>query len=206
MIDIAILRAMAAAGATVDVIITAVELAQAPEVNRRAKDAERKRLERARPRMSEDVHGRHRTVQDTNGHIIERKKVSKKESKKERKISIAADWSPSEDDRAYARSEGWDDQRIGYESKRFHNHYLANGERRASWPACWRKWVTSPYQQPQKNGNGDEKSIVAACDRFIAQNGGMEAAREYVPGSSGPAPLDLDRLKGQASPRLISSR
>src|SRR4051812_28288010 len=85
MIDIAVLRAMAAAGATADVIISAVELAIKPELERRAKDAERKRRDRANknsPRTSTDIHGHPGLSQDTltaSREEEESKKVRKEE-------------------------------------------------------------------------------------------------------------------------------
>jgi uncharacterized protein YdaU (DUF1376 family) len=50
------------------------------------------------------------------------------------------------------------------------------------------------------------KSVLAAADRLIEDLGGMEAARRYVPGSSGPRPLNLDSGIGPPSPKLVSSR
>lgn len=52
----------------------------------------------------------------------------------------------------------------------------------------------------------DPRSAIAAADRLIDKLGGMDAARSYVPGSSGPTPLSLDFGEGAASPKLISSR
>src|SRR4051812_17708549 len=103
--------------------------------------------------------------------------LEKKESKKVGKISIATDWKLTSADCDYARGKGWPDERITTEGERFHNHYLANGEARKSWPACWRNWVTSKYQ----NGNGgqhngragrpapkdDPRSIRGAFDRLF---------------------------------------
>lgn len=74
------------------------------------------------------------------------------QNRSSRKVSISADWKPTDTDREYARTKGWLDSRIDAEGERFHNHYLANGEARKSWPASWRKWVTSPFQNGGQGG------------------------------------------------------
>lgn len=69
MIDVAVLKAMAAAGATVEVVIAAVEAAQLEEQARveakRAKDAARQRLSRGHRVTSCDIDGQSVTSRDT---------------------------------------------------------------------------------------------------------------------------------------------
>lgn len=57
-----------------------------------------------------------------------------------------------------------------------------------------------------RSKTNDPRSAIAAADRLIEGFGGMEAAKSYVPGSSGPTPLRLDFGEGAPSPKLISSR
>lgn len=67
-------------------------------------------------------------------------------------------------------------------------------------PATWLNsgcWSDEPAPQGvYRNAN----SVIAAADRIIDGFGGVEAARGYIPGSSGPQPLRLD--SGPVSPSL----
>jgi ATP-dependent Clp protease ATP-binding subunit ClpA len=116
-----------------------------------------------------------------------------KESKKERKKTISALFDvpddASEENRTFAESKGWQRQRIDSEWQRFRDHSINKGKKHRNVAAAWRNWVTSPYQGAQ---NDDQKSLLASTDWLIDRVGGMEAARAYVPGSSGPTPLRLD--------------
>jgi uncharacterized protein YdaU (DUF1376 family) len=77
-------------------------------------------------------------------------------------------------------------------------------------PATWLnegRWDDQPAPEVSRNGRHDEsKSILAAADRLIEQHGGMEAARAYVPGSSGPRPLALDFGPSPPDIRRLPSR
>ncbi len=67
-------------------------------------------------------------------------------------------------------------------------------------PATWLnqdRWT----DQPAEVQNG--KSVLAAADRIIEQFGGAEAARAYVPGSSGPKPLSMDFGVGPSGVRCL---
>jgi uncharacterized protein YdaU (DUF1376 family) len=118
---------------------------------------------------------------------------------KPKKVSLSAcalptTWQLDEQDAAYAQSKGWLPDRITAEAERFRDHALTKGRTAKNWHAAWRNWVTSPFQKPTNGApsNGRSGSLLDETERFIQQNGGHEAARQYVPGSSGPEPLSLD--------------
>lgn len=231
MIDIAILRAMAAAGATVDMILAAIEAAQAKETvraaDRRAKEAERQkryRLSRVLtrtnaespvvtgcPRDNRDIGLNHSSINGNRvGQLDEHidntlTKSIKKESKRSISAAIDVPEDASEDNRTFAKSKGWDDRKTASEWQRFRDHSLSKGKKHRNVDAAWRNWVTSPFQA-QTGNTPDERSVLKAADRQLDQFGGRAAAANYVPGSSGPRPLSLDYGDEPPSPKLISSR
>jgi hypothetical protein len=242
MIDVTVLEAMAAEGATVAMVIAAVKAAQAIEQQkidvRRAKDAERKRRERGRHAESRGQpvksRGVTRSHADSLPPLFISKKESKGESKKEtvcepkkvhipnaRAFLLPPDWTLDDDGRAYARQKhGWDDQRIDDEAERFRDYALSNGRRQVDWKASWRRWVMSPYRknQPQTNGVPHGRragSVLDAFDRLHEKLKAAGATGDYIPGSSGPIPLE-ELQRGQSNgldwpvcpggPKLISSR
>ena len=201
MTDISLLRK---AGLSDSQILRVLELEQA---ERRAARREQNRINQQNHRSRQQVSAD--GADNADGHIdTSLREIKKKESKK---VSISADWKPTDADREYARSKGWPDARIDAEAERFHNHYLANGEARKSWPASWRKWVTSPYQNSNA-GNGGQThgrrhgSVLDALDRIGERLKAEGASDDYVPGSSGPRPLELDQEMRPINPRLVSSR
>ena len=94
--------------------------------------------------------------------------------------------------------------------ERFRNHARDKGRLSANWPAAWKNWQTSKYNDPQQQrGNGNGRSALAAADKLIDQFGGPEAARRYVPGSAGPkiGPREgeLDLRSSSANNRKLPS-
>jgi uncharacterized protein YdaU (DUF1376 family) len=73
----------------------------------------------------------------------------KSKSKKKGKPStpatvIAADWTASEADRAYARDQGLDNAQIGFQEKSFKEHWRnpdTKAAEKSDWSATWRKWI-----------------------------------------------------------------
>lgn len=67
----------------------------------------------------------------------------------DRKTTIAEDWSPSDDDRAYAASmwSSWTGRTgltapdLSDEAERFRLHHAAAGKRMTDWSAAWKTWV-----------------------------------------------------------------
>lgn len=72
-------------------------------------------------------------------------------SKKVSKISIPDDFEP---DLAYPLSLGWARERAVAEAENFVDYYRASGKKWKDWPAVWRRWCRSPYQDKGRNGNG----------------------------------------------------
>ena len=103
--------------------------------------------------------------------------------KRKPKTTLQDDWNPliAPEDRA--------------ELERFKDHARAHGSLYANWDAAWRNWRTSPYRKANAghaNGNGRAGSILATADKLI-DHLNEQGAGEYVPGSSGPRPLEMDR-------------
>jgi len=132
------------------------------------------------------------------------------ERKKRKKVSISADWKPTDADRDYARSKGWPDARIDTEAERFRIHYLANAKPWADWHLVWCKWVTSSYQNSNVGHGGQQHgrrhgSVLDALDRLGERlNAEGSFADQYVPGSSGPTPLRLDQDVRPTGFKLVS--
>lgn len=170
MIDIKVLRAMAAAGATVEMILAAVEAAQNAHqdalAKRRESDANRQTKRR---RMSRDITLRHVTsrdsstaLDDVNGNSGIYTSSSLEGSKKEEEVSMPAKRKRAIPDgfvlsaaaSSFAEKKGWGSARIQSEFNRFCDHARANGRKQIDWDAAWRNWVTSPFQKPESvNGN-----------------------------------------------------
>lgn len=127
--------------------------------------------------------------------------------KKERKKSICADWKPTLADLGYAKGKGWSDERIATEAERFRLYYGANGKAWADWHLVWCKWVMSPIQNGGQNGQGRRHgSVLDASDRLGQKLKQLGASDDYVPGSSGPRPLELDKEVRPASSKRLPSR
>jgi len=90
----------------------------------------------------------------------EKKSSLRSDCTRKRKTQLPDDWRLDEIGRAYARQNGWDDQKIYAEETRFRDHAKANGRKQIDWPAAWRNWVTSPFQET-RNGKGTGKQSAA---------------------------------------------
>ncbi len=92
-----------------------------------------------------------------------------------RATALTDDAQPSEKDRAYAKAQGWSEQKIDYEWDRFKNHAHAKGRTAKNWPAAWRSWVTSPLQNTRNGGNGgaprpNSKEETSEIERSILRS------------------------------------
>jgi len=196
IVTVAMLRA---AGLTEAQIIKVLE---AVEAERREKARIIKRNQRARPPDTQDTQDRQ--VRDTSF-------LPNKEKKEGRKKHLLAEsWKPSDEDRAYARTKGWPDNRIEIEGERFRLYYVTKGTLIANEHLTWCKWVMSPIQNAGgQYGNGQGRrqgSILDAGDRLREKLRQAGASEDYVPGSSGPRPLQLDNELRAPSLRLIPKR
>jgi hypothetical protein len=175
MIDITALRAMAAAGATVDVILAAIEADQKSQIEklteRRAKDAERQRRKRSVHNGHAESRGPSDAVCDPPQHILTPPR------EKPKKVSLAIEAAsvpdqPTADARSFAQSKAWDDARTDREWQRFRDHGIAKGRKHKGeigLAAAWRSWVTSPYQTSNGAPNakpGTGGNIVDASRRL----------------------------------------
>jgi len=200
-----LVRRLGAAGCTNDQIAVAIECFQEIGKERRAKAAAHMR----------DVRSRERTL----AHVTNIPPTYKSPLKKDvckpdglhtsvRARPLPADWTLDAEGRAYAQQKhGWNEHHIDEEAERFRLHALSSGRRQVDWQASWRKWVMSPYQQKGNgNGQGQSKSVLEAGRRIDAKLKAMGATDDYVPGTSGPKPLDLDQLPRPSDLRRLPPR
>jgi hypothetical protein len=118
--------------------------------------------------------------------------------KDKRGARLPPDWTPSDADRAYARSLGWTDEQIDREAEDFRDYWIARpgaGGLKLDWPATWRKWIRNSKSHPagssrpltahqQERETGRE--ILDALRNASSQSD--PAFQRYDPGN-GPASL-----------------
>jgi hypothetical protein len=119
---------------------------------------------------------------------------------KPKKVSVSLhntklpfNWMPSDSDYDYACSKGWSNEKIAAEAERFRFHFGGNGKAMANWHLVWCKWVTNDYgsRNGGQNVHGRRHgSVLDACDRLEERFRSLGATGSYVPGSSGPRPLE----------------
>jgi hypothetical protein len=108
--------------------------------------------------------------------------------------------------------EGWQPADLAPEQQadfdHFADHARAHARTCADWEAAWRNWHRkSVRMQQQERPNGRRHgSVLDACDRLGERLKQAGASDDYVPGSSGPRPLELDQKVRPANLRLISPR
>jgi hypothetical protein len=171
---------------------------------RRIKDRDRKRLERGSPPKSVEVGGSPPMSADTPLNLSSLSRdLEKKERKKvrARAAQLSADWQPSQahfeaaERLRISRSavlEKAEDMRLWARSK---------AATKVDWDATFHGFLRRDAKSGQ--ANGQPKSLVDTIDRTIERNGGMAAARAYVPGSAGPRDAEPDRLDfGQGPPSI----
>jgi len=109
---------------------------------RRAYDRERKRKSTGIPPESAET---------PNPHIEKNsKKDSMQNSRASRGTRIAPDWSPTEADRAVARSEGLSESEVNREALRFRDYWVGragSGGVKLDWAATWRNWVRTSAEK-----------------------------------------------------------
>jgi hypothetical protein len=68
----------------------------------------------------------------------------KSRERQNRGTRLAADWSPSDADRAFAKQEGFSDFEIAREINKFRDHWISTAGAKGvklDWSATWRKWI-----------------------------------------------------------------
>lgn len=143
----------------------------------------------------------------------EKEAVEKKEKnlpvERARGTRLVPDQQITESDWAFAINAGMTAAAARQAWAEFVDYWIAlPGKRglKTKWDATWRNRVRELIKRGDVNGRNDPKSVLAAADRLIDHFGGMEAARSYVPGSSGPQPPRLDFGEGETGVRLIPKR
>src|SRR5262249_54277619 len=179
-------------------------------------DEERRRLQRAR--QSRHRHrDSHVTVTSMSRHNMrdsdvtssppdplkeERKKeehVSSQSSdtcmrkKKDRATPLPDNWTPNDEDVAYARTMGWSDAKLTLEANRFRDHALAKGRVQKNWHAAWRNWTTSPYQGA---GNGALAGSSKHRPTLGEVAGELHARAKALEGEAGFGEPDMFAFKG----------
>lgn len=164
-------------------------------------------------KTSRNVTERHKASPRDNALLLtssSSQEITKEESKKVRGPKrvrpslIPADWKVPDRARTIALELHLNLDQI---EARFRDYLASTGKLYVDYDAGFCNFVrNTPKFNGAQNGQDDRKSVLAASDRIIERQGGMDAARAYVPGSSGPAPLNLDFGPVSPSPKLISSR
>lgn len=180
------IRRMSEAGAPPEAIaiaVEAIEYVQANDVERRAKQAERKRRSRDKgvtvTGQSQDSHG-------TNGSYLEvreeetspireeakevRKKVSKKEPRKT-KHRLPSDWEPSESLLAYGREQGLSAAQVSKTVENLRIWAKSTGETKADWDATLQGFFR---RDAEKFGSAPSLSLV------MPEHGNQHAGRVYL--------------------------
>lgn len=144
---------LAATGLTPDQMALVIELSIAAksDASGRSKHAEAQARYRAKTRSQviTDDHSDHADHGGSPPHDIKNSSPptpSSKPKRASRSAAIDVPLSPSDDQRAYAASQGWDEAKINREWERFRNWSLDKGRKHRNLDAAWRNWVTSPYQ------------------------------------------------------------
>ena len=99
-------------------------------------------------------------------------------------------------DLEFAESKGWPREKAISEAQRFRDHALAKGRKARDWPAAWRNWVTSPFQQKPQEANGHGRrhgSVLDALDRLEER---YAAGDDSAAGENGAFGLPQRRLFG----------
>lgn len=93
---------------------------------------------------------------------------------------LADDWKPSEADREFARSIGFDEPRIDATADRFRDYWIGcpgqKGVKR-NWPATWRNWCRNDAERNPPAGksfNGGSRSVTGGV---VAALGRVQSAR-----------------------------
>lgn len=84
---------------------------------------------------------------------------------------LPKDWQPSDEDRAFAESEGMTEAQTDREAQRFKDHWktTAKNATKADWPATWRNWIRRIIDDPKwksANGRGEPAWRIERAQSF----------------------------------------
>ena len=118
------------------------------------------------------------------------------------------DWRPSETDMAFAATLLTTEQFL-VEVDKFKDYWRASSGRTAvkrDWSAAWRNWCRKSVEMNGSHGgqNGRGRSVLEAGRRIDANLDALGATENYVPGTSGPRPLEMDQSMRSTNIRVLS--
>jgi len=195
MIDIRTLRA---AGLTTEQILKVVEEDQA-----KVREQNRKRKQKQRSCHAELRDGCDMSLTVLPS-LINNLKVQEERSEivalapapKKRRCLLPDDWEPI------------GEQRDPTEADEFRDHARAKGYQYIDWHAAYRNFQKSQYNARNRggqNGHGRRRgSVLDAFDRIGERLKAAGATDDYIPGSSGPRPLELDTQVRPTNLKLVS--
>ena len=169
MIDIAILRAMVAAGTTPEAMLAVIEADRKVDkdalAKRRANDAERQRRRRIRHVTSRDP-SRDPSVTPPHALTTPPKEENSEPKKVLRSLGthIPENWIAAPAEVEFARQEGLTDNQIADQEARFRDYWKARpgaGGRKRDWPATWRNWIRNNRSKGNPNGSFPDRRSTA---------------------------------------------
>ena len=192
MIPISVLRAMVAAGATVDTILAAIEADQLAEGSRvqarRARGAERQRryrVTRSDARNAESRLSRVTSVTEPalsySSSFLNSEKKEKEESKKDRlprKTLLPDDWEPKAGHFAKAESLNLGADFVAEKADDLRNWAHSKAVMRADWDATLYGFLKP---KEAKNGHQPAETLGQRCERLARKARQLEEAAELFP-------------------------
>jgi len=149
------------------------------------------------------------------------KNIEVERKKEKRGTRLSPEWSPSDADRAYARSLGWSESQINREAENFRDYWLAKAGADAAktdWGRTWSRWIrnskTKPEGSPASAADIGPTGFYAkfgsreqdAWDAYGRQENGKPYPRDrkggwhfpskYPPGYEAKIIADVEKLTG----------
>ena len=166
-------------------------------LDRRRKDADRKRASRGRPEDVPRTSSGHPKDGAQTAHVTVPYRTvpnptepsratgtsevgARSAPKPKQKTRLAADWFPSDANLLYAQNQGMSHAEIQKQADLFRDHWQSNGEPKQDWDATWRNWVrrapefSAPrgrHPTPGLNRNGTVRVDFAALAKELKEQG-----------------------------------
>jgi len=179
------------------VIVQVAKLIADAKITEQLRDSARERMRRVRERSRKHPN----TPEQKPTNIEERKIEERKEVSIPRASRAKKPMTPL--------PENWHPELAGdIEFQKFCDHARAKARLCADWEAALRNWNrNAPKFNGGQNGRGRRHgSVLDAFDRLGERLKAAGATDDYVPGSSGPRPLELDTPVRPANLRLVPPR
>ena len=200
-----ILDELVAKGVAGDVIVAVAQLIADAKLtqDRRTKNAERMKSVRTHAHTS-----MHTETQETALTVLP-SSINNLKVQEERLEIVAL--APAPKNRRRPLPDDWEpigEQRDPAEADEFRDHARAKGYQYIDWHAAYRNFQKSQYNarnQGGQNGRGRRHgSVLDALDRIGERLKAAGASDDYIPGSSGPRPLELDTPLRPTNLKLVS--